>query len=180
MLYFHPSPCYDFSAMRWLSLLVWSLVGLISASIGCLIGGLLGSFGVQTVLATTAAAVALGFLTGRRRLVVLAACAAAAVSLLAFFLGRFAVSPLLAWPLAGLAIALASLPALPTRRAKIGAALSVPILAGIGFACGAALLAFAGLSLDDSQWVAHFMLGGAAGFGFLVLAGMRIASWRAK
>ncbi len=179
LLYFLSSPCYDFTAMRWLSLLGWSLVGLISASVGCLIGGLLGSFGPQIVSATTAAGAALGFLTGRRRLIVIAAGAAAAVSFLAYFLGRFAVTPLVAWPLAGLAIPLASLPAFSGRRAKIGAAVSGPILAGVGFALGSAVVAFAGLSLDDSQWVAHFMLGGAAGFGFLLLAGMRIAYGRA-
>ncbi len=164
--------------MRWLSILLWSLVGLISASVGCLAGGLLGSFWPQTVIATTAAGAAFGFLIGRQRLVVLAAAAAATVSFLAFYLGTFTVSPLLAWPLAGLAIGLAALPALPSRRAKIGAVVSAPILAGVGFACGSALVAFAGLSLDNSQWVARFMLGGAAGFGFLVLAGMRIATWR--
>jgi len=165
--------------MRWLSVLRWSLVGLVSAAVGCLAGSLLGSFWPQTVVATTFAGAAFGLLVGRRRLAVIASGAAAVVSLLAFYLGNFAVSPLIAWPLAGLAIALAALPVLSTRRAKIGAALSAPILAGAGFACGAALVAFAGLSLDDSQWVARFMLGGAGGFGFLVLAGMRIATWRA-
>jgi hypothetical protein len=175
-----PPPATILTAMRWLSILVWSLVGLVSASVGCLTGALLGSFGPQTLMATAAVGAAFGLLTGRLRLAVTAAGVAAAVSLLGFFLGTFAVTPLLAWPLAGLAIALACLPALPTRRARIGAALSAPILAGAGFACGSALVVLVGLSIDDSQWVAHFMLGGAAGFGFLLLAGMRIASWRAN
>ena len=166
--------------MRWLSLVGWSLVGLLSASIGCLVGGLIGSFGPQIVAAATTVGAAVGLLTGRRRLVAIAAGAAAGISLLAYFLGAFAVTPLAAWPLAGLAIALASLPALPSRRAKIGAAVAAPILAAAGFALGSALVTFAGLSLNNSQWVAHFMLGGAAGFGCLLLAGMRIASWRAK
>ena len=166
--------------MRSLSVLFWALVGLLSAVVGCFLGGLLGSFWPQTVIATSAAGAAFGFLTGRRRLVLVAAGAAAAVSLVAFFLGTFAVTPLVAWPLAGLAIGLGGLPVLPTKRAKIGAAISAPILGGAGFALGAALIAFAGLSLDNSQWVAKFMLGGAAGFGFLVLAGMRIATGRAS
>ncbi len=166
--------------MRWLSILLWSLVGLVAASLGCLIGSLLGSFGPQIVTAAAAAGAAFGFLVGRRRLAVIAAGAAAGVSLLAFFLGMLAVSPLIAWPLAGLAIALAALPAIPTRGAKIGAIMSLPILAGAGFACGSALVVLVGLRLGDSQWVSRFMLGGAAGFGFLVSAGMRIATGRAS
>ncbi|MFB3905356.1 MAG: hypothetical protein ACE15E_18045 [Acidobacteriota bacterium] len=166
--------------MRWLSLLLWSLAGLVSASVGFLTGGLLGSFGPQTVIATGAAGAVLGFLLGRGRLALMAGGAAVAVSLSAVLLGRFDLSPLLAWPVAGLAIALAALPAFPTRRARIGAAVSSPFLAGAGFACGAALVIFAGLSLDNSRWLAQFMLGGAAGFGFLVFAGMRVASGRAN
>jgi hypothetical protein len=164
--------------MRWLSVLLWSLVGLISALVGCLVGDLVGSFWPEIVIAATAAGAAFGFLIGRWRLAVLAAGAAAVVSLLALYWGTFTVSPLIAWPLAGLAIALAALPALPSRRAKIGAVLSAPILAGVGFACGSALVFLLGLGLDNSQLVAQFMLGGAAGFGFLMLAGMRIATWR--
>jgi hypothetical protein len=166
--------------MRWLSILVWSLVGLVAAAVGCLIGSLIGSFWPQTVIATAAAGAAFGLLLRRRTLALIAAAAAAAVSLVAFFLGTFAVSPLIAWPIAGFTIALVALPQFPSKRAKVGAALSAPILAGAGFVFGAVLVAFAGFGLDDSRWLAKFMLGGAAGFGFLVLAGMRIATRRAS
>ncbi|RPJ52594.1 MAG: hypothetical protein EHM23_32595 [Acidobacteria bacterium] len=166
--------------MRWLSALRWSLVGLISASVGCLAGGLLGSFWLQTVVSATAAGAAFGLLIGRPRLIVIAAGTAAAVSCVVYYLGTMTVSPLLAWPLAGLAIGLAALPALSGRGARIATVISAPILAGIGFACGSALVALLGLTLDNSQWVSQFMLGGAAGFGFLVLAGMRLATWRAS
>jgi hypothetical protein len=84
--------------MRWLSVLRWSLVGLITATVGRLVGGLFGSFWPQTVVAATAAGAAFGSLVGRPRLIVTAVAAAAAVSAPAFYLGRFTVSLLLGWP----------------------------------------------------------------------------------
>lgn len=164
--------------MRWLSVLSWSLVGLASASIGCLLGSLLGSFLPQTVVSTAAAGAAFGALAGRWRLAVVAAAATVALSLPAFFLGTITVSPLIAWPLAGLAMGLTALPGVRRTRDKVGTVISAPVLAAAGFGGGATLVILLGLALESSRWVSHFMLGGAAGFGFLVLAGLRIATRR--
>ncbi|RPI23028.1 MAG: hypothetical protein EHM61_20760 [Acidobacteria bacterium] len=164
--------------MRWASFFIWSIVGFLSGILGCSVGGLVGSFWPQTVLAAAASAAVFGLLIRQWRLAIIAGAVAAAITAAAFPLGALTVTPLLAWPVAGLGIGLVAFFVLRTSGAKVVVLLLTPVLAGIGFGGGAALLAFIGMMLNDSELVAHFMLGGAAGFGFLVLGGLRVVTWR--
>jgi hypothetical protein len=153
---------------------VWSLSGLLAGVVGWLSGALLlGSNMGRTVLAATATAAVLGLLARRPRLAAVAALATAAAASLAFLVGRTAVTPLIAWPVAGLVIGLSSLALLQRARARLVIVVAAPLLGSLGFVLGMVAIVFAGMATNDGLLLGQFLWGGAAGFGLLTIAAIR-------
>jgi hypothetical protein len=157
---------------------IWSLSGLLAGTVGWLAGALLGSNMGRTVLAATATAVALGLLARRPRLAAVAGTATAATATLAFLVGRTAVTPLIAWPVAGLAIGLSSLALLQRTRARVTIVVVTPLLGSLGFLLGMVGTAVAGMAANNAIVVGQFLWGGATGFGLLTLTTVRILGAR--
>jgi hypothetical protein len=156
----------------------WSLSGLLAGACGWLAGGLLGSNMGRTVLAVAAVAAACGLLARRPQLAVVAGLAAAAAASLAFFIGRTLGTPLIAWPVAGLAIGLSSLPLLQRTRARVAIVVATPLLGSLGFVLGMVGTVFAGMTANNAVIVGQFLWGGAAGFGLLTLTTVRVLGAR--
>ena len=156
----------------------WSLSGLLAGAFGWLAGALVGSNMGRTVLAAAAIAVACGLLARRPRLAVLAGLATAVAASLAFFIGRTWITPLIAWPVAGLAIGLTSLALLKRTRARIVTVVATPLLGSLGFVLGMVGTIFAGMAANNAIVVGQFLWGGAAGFGLLTLTTVRILGAR--
>ena len=152
---------------------IGSLLGLVAAAVGWAAGALVGSNLGRTVLAATLTAVALGLLARRPRLALLAGVATAAAAGVAFLVGRTAVTPLIAWPVAGLVIGLSSLALLRRTRARVAAIVATPLLGSLGFVLGLALTALAGMGANDPLLAGQFLWGGAAGFGLLTTLTIR-------
>jgi len=158
--------------------IVWSLSGLLAGAAGWLAGALIGSNMGRTVLAATAVAAALGLLARRPRLAALAGLATAATATVAFAVGRTVVTPLIAWPAAGLAIGLCSLALFGRTRARIGTVVAAPLVGSLGFVLGIAATGFAGMAANDARVLGQFLGGGAAGFGLLTLTTIRLLGAR--
>jgi hypothetical protein len=108
----------------------------------------------------------------------LAGLATAVAASLAFFIGRTWITPLIAWPVAGLAIGLTSLALLKRTRARIVTVVATPLLGSLGFVLGMVGTIFAGLAANNAIVVGQFLWGGAAGFGLLTLTTVRILGAR--
>jgi hypothetical protein len=162
--------------MKRFSLLAWCAAGLGSGILGWSLGRIFGSFLPQTVITVLLIAVVLGLLAGVSLTAVLAGLAAAGASAAAFVVGSYLVTPLLAWPAAALAIGYSASIVMTRRRARTIAVLVTPLLGSLGFVAGAAGVALAGFTFDDSRVLSEFMWGGAAGFGLMTLGGLRLTS----
>lgn len=156
--------------MRRLHALAWSLAGLVAGALGWTAGALAGSNLGRTVLAATFTAFVVGLLARRPRLALLAAAATGLAAGLAFLAGRATFTPLVAWPAAGLAIGLSSLPLLSSTRARVTTIVAAPLVGSLGFVAGMGATILAGFAADDPLLLGQCLWGGAAGFGLLTLA----------
>jgi Co/Zn/Cd efflux system component len=100
---------------------------------------------------------------------------AAIVSLAAVRIGESFFSPLLAWPVAGLVIGVVGAFAFRRRRTRIAFIVGAPLLGSVGLVAGMLVVFLTATGLNDSRVSAQIMLGGAVGFGFLLMAGAAIA-----
>ncbi len=157
---------------------VWSLLGLVAGACGWWAGGLIGSNLVRTIAATMAIAVTFGLLARRPRLALVAGLATGVGAGVAFFAGRTLVTPLIAWPIAGLALGLCSLALLRRTRARVVTLVATPILGALGFLLGMVATIFAGMGANNAILLGQFLGGGAAGFGLLAIATIRILGAR--
>jgi FtsH-binding integral membrane protein len=139
--------------------------------LGWIAGGFLGSWAPRTVGAVGATAIALGLLNRQPRATLLGAVSTAMVSLAAVHVGQSFFSPLLAWPVAGLVIGTVGAFAFRRRRTRIAFIIAAPLLGSVGVAAGMLAVFLTARELNDSRVAAQIMLGGAAGFGLLVMAG---------
>ena len=156
-------------------LLVWVVAGLGFSALGWIAGGFLGSWAPRTACAVGATALALALLNRQSGAGLVGAVSAAIVSLAAVRVGEFFFSPLLAWPAAGLVIGVVGAFAFRRRRTRIAFIIGAPLLGSVGFLAGMLVTGLAAIGLNDSRVSAQIMLGGAAGFGFLLMAGAAVA-----
>jgi len=155
-------------------LLLWALAGLGCSALGWIAGGFLGSWAPRTACAVGATAIALGLLNRQPRVALVGAVSAAAVSLAAVQIGEFFFSPLLAWPVAALVIGVVGAFAFRRRRARIALIVGAPLLGSIGFVAGMLATFFTARGLNDPRLAAQMLLGGAVGFGLLLMTGAAI------
>ena len=155
--------------------LLWVVAGLGCSALGWIAGGFLGSWAPRTACAVGATALALGLLNRQRGAALVGALSAAFVSLVAVLIGESFFSPLLAWPVAGLIMGVMGAFAFRRTRARIAFLVGAPFLGSLGFLAGVIGTLLAATGLNDSRVSAQFMLGGAVGFGFLLLAGAAVA-----
>jgi hypothetical protein len=155
-------------------LLLWALAGLAFSALGWIAGGFLGSWAPRTACAVGATAIALGLLNRQPRIALVGAVSAAIVSLAAVQIGEFFFSPLLAWPVAALVIGVVGALAFRRRRTRIAFIISAPLLGSAGFLLGMLATFLAAMQLNDSRVAAQTMLGGAVGFGLLLMTGAAI------
>ena len=155
-------------------LLLWPLAGLGFSALGWIAGGFLGSWGPRTACAVGATAIALGLLNRQPRAALVGAVSAAMVSLAAVQVGQSFFSPLLAWPVAGLVIGVVGAFAFRRRRARIAFIVAAPLLGSVGVVAGMLVIFLTAMGLNDSRVAAQIMLGGAVGFGLLLMAGAAI------
>ncbi|HVM74419.1 MAG TPA: hypothetical protein VMT75_02180 [Candidatus Saccharimonadales bacterium] len=155
--------------------LLWALAGLSFSALGWIAGGLLGSWAPRIACAVGATAIALGLLNRQPRAALVGAVAAAGVGLVAVQIGESIVSPLLAWPAAALVIGVVGAYAFRRRRAKIALIIGAPFLGSIGFVAGMVATFLTAMRLNDSRVSAQTMLGGAVGFGLLLMTWAAIA-----
>ena len=164
--------------MRQRSFWVWLSAGFVAAALGWTAGGWIGSFLPRTLGASVLVAVSAGWLAGSPRRGLLAGALAGIVATVAHVLGARLATSLLAWPGASLAIVLAVVGLFGRPWARVAAVVAAPLFGLIGFALGAVSVAFVGLSLNSGQITSQLLLGGAAGFGALTLAGLHVvARW---
>jgi hypothetical protein len=156
-------------------LLLWALAGLGFSALGWIAGGFLGSWAPRTACAVGATAIALGLLNRQPRAALVGAVSAAIVSLAAVQIGESVVSPLLAWPVAALVIGVVGAFAFRRRRARIAFIVGAPLLGSAGFLAGMLATLLTAMALNDSRVSAQIMLGGAVGFGLLLMVGAGIA-----
>ena len=157
------------------SLLLWALAGLGFSALGWIAGGFLGSWTPRFACAVGATAIALGLLNRRPGPALLGAVSAVIGSLAAVQIGHYFFSPLLAWPVAALVIGVVGAFAFRRRRAKIAFIVGAPFLGSAGFVAGMLATLLAAMRLNDSRLSAQITLGGAVGFGLLLLSGAAIA-----
>jgi hypothetical protein len=160
------------------SVVAWSLVGLLSAALGWVAGGLIGGLLARTLLAGVLTAAGLGLLSRRPLLGGGAALAAALAGAGGWFLGLRLASPLLAWPVIALVVGAAGALVLTRRAARVAAVIGAPVLGTLGFVAGVAVVACAGFATDDARVLGALLGGGAAGFGLGTLGWLRLtARW---
>jgi hypothetical protein len=157
---------------------IWALLGCVASALGWAAGTVVGSNMGRTILAATFTAIALGLLGRRPGLALVAGLATAAAATLAFLVGRTTVTPLIAWPVAGLAIGLSSVALLQRTRARIAAGLAAPLLGSLGFVLGMIATILAGMVANNALLLGQFLWGGAAGFGLMTLAAVRVLGGR--
>ncbi len=145
------------------------------SALGWMAGGLLGSWAPRTACAVAAVALVLGWLNRQPGAALAGAAGAAVVSLAAVWIGESFFSPVLAWPLGGLVIGVMGALAFHRRRARIAFIVAAPLLGAIGFVAGLLATMLVALWLNDSRVSGQIFLGGAAGFGFVLMAGAAIA-----
>ncbi len=156
-------------------LLLWIVAGLSFSALGWSAGGFLGSWAPRTACAVGATALVLGWLNRRPGAALVGAVTASIVSLAAVRIGESFLSPLLAWPVAGLAIGVMGMFVFRRRRARITFLIAAPLLGSVGFLAGMMATFLAAVGLNDSRVSAQTMLGGAVGFGFLLITCAAIA-----
>lgn len=157
------------------SLLLWVVAGLGFSALGWIGGGFLGSWAPRTACAVGATALAVGLLNRQPGAALVGALSGAIVSMAAVRIGESLFSPLLAWPVAGLVIGVVGAFAFRRRRARIAFLVGAPLLGSVGFLAGMLAIFLISMGLNDSRVAAQIMLGGAVGFGFLLMAGAVIA-----
>jgi len=157
-------------------LLLWPLAGLGFSALGWIAGGFLGSWTPRIACAVGATAIALGLLNRQPRAALVGAVSAVIVSLAAVQIGHHFFSPLLAWPVAALVIGMVGAFGFRRRRARIAFIFSAPFLGSVGVLAGMVVTFLVAMRLNDSRPAAQIMLGGAVGFGLLLMAGAAIAS----
>jgi len=163
---------------RGCRLLLWIVVGLSFSALGWIAGALLGSWGPRTACAVGATALALGWLNRRPGAALVGSLTTAIVSLAAARIGESFFSPLIAWPVAAVTIGVIGAFAFRRLRARITFIIAAPLLGSIGFLAGMLATFLAAVGLNDSRVSAQTMLGGAVGFGFLLMTGAAItARW---
>ena len=155
-------------------LLVWAIAGLSFSALGWIVGGFVGSWAPRTACAVGATTIALGLLNRQPRAALLGAVSAAMVSLAAVRVGQSSFSPLLAWPVAGLVIGVVGAFAFRRRRARIVFIVAAPLLGSVGVVAGMLAIFLSAMGLNDSRLAAQIMLGGAVGFGLLLLTGAAV------
>jgi hypothetical protein len=156
-------------------LLLWALAGLGFPALGWIAGGFLGSWAPRMACAIGATAIALGLLNRQPGAALVGAVSAAIVSLAAVRVGESFFSPLLAWPVAALVIGVVGAFTFCRLRARIAFIVGAPLLGSVGVVAGMLATFLAAMQLNDSRVSAQIMLGGAAGFGLLLMAGAAIA-----
>jgi len=155
-------------------LLLWPVAGLAFSALGWIAGGFMGSWAPRIACAVGATAIALGWLNRQPRAALVGAVSTAMVSLAAVRVGHFFFSPLLAWPVAGLAIGVVGAFAFRRRRSRIAFIVAAPLLASIGVVAGMLAIFLIAFGLNDSRVAAQITLGGAVGFGLLLMAGAAV------
>jgi hypothetical protein len=166
---------------RGRSLLLWAVAGLGFSALGWIVGGFMGSWAPRTVCAAAATAFALGLLNRQPRAALLGAVGTALVSLAAVQVGQSFITSLLAWPVAGLVIGVVGAFAFRRRRAKIAFIVAAPLLGSLGVVAGMMAVFLTARGLNDPRVASQTMLGGAVGFGLLVMAGAAlIGRWLDK
>ena len=155
-------------------LLLWAAAGLGFSALGWIVGGVLGSWAPRTACAVGATAIAMGLLNRQPRAALLGAVSIAMVSLAAVQVGQSYITSLLAWPVAGLVIGVVGAFAFRRRRTRIAFIVAAPLLGSVGVAAGMLAVFLTARELNDPRVAAQTMLGGAAGFGLLVMAGAAI------
>lgn len=156
-------------------LLLWAVAGFGFSALGWIVGGFLGSWAPRTVCAVGATAIALGLLNRQPRAALLGAVSTAMVSLVAVQVGQSFITSLLAWPVAGLVIGVVGAFAFRRRRTRIAFIVAAPLLGSVGVAVGMLAVFLTARGLNDPRVASQVMLGGAAGFGLLVMAGAAIS-----
>jgi hypothetical protein len=156
-------------------LLLWTVAGLGFPAFGWLVGGFVGAWAPRIAGAVGATAITLGWLNRQPRAALLGAVSAAMVGMAAARVGQTFFSPLLAWPMAGLVIGLVGAFAFRRRSVRIAFIVAAPLLGSVGAGAGMLAVFLTAMGLNDSRVAAQIMLGGAVGFGWLLLAGAAIA-----
>jgi hypothetical protein len=156
-------------------LLLWAIAGLGFSALGWVAGGFVGSWAPRTACAVGATAIALGLLNRQPRAALVGAVSAAIVSLAAVQIGKSFFSPLLAWPVAALVIGVVGAFAFRRRRARITFIVAAPFLGSVGVVAGMLAIFLIARGLNDSRVAAQIMLGGAVGFGLLLMVGAGVA-----
>jgi len=153
---------------------LWAIAGLGFSALGWIVGGFMGSWAPRIACAVGATAIALGLLNRQPRSALLGAVSAAVVSLAAVQVGESFFSPLLAWPVAALVIGVVGAFAFRRRRTRIAFIIAAPLLGSVGVVAGMLAVFLTARGLNDSRVAAQIMLGGAVGFGFLLMAGAAV------
>jgi hypothetical protein len=156
-------------------LLLWAVAGLGFSALGWIAGGFLGSWAPRRACAVGPTAITLGMLNRQPGAALVGAVSAAMLSLAAVQIGESFVSPLLAWPAAGLVIGVVGAFTFRRLRTRIAFIVGAPLLGSVGVVAGMLATFLAAMKLNDSRVSAQIMLGGAAGFGLLLMAGAAIA-----
>jgi len=155
-------------------LLLWAVAGLGSSALGWIVGGFIGSWAPRIACAVGATAIALVLLNRQPRAALLGAVGAALLSLAAVRVGESFFSPLLAWPVAGLVIGVVGAFAFRRRRTRITFIVAAPLLGSVGVVAGMVTVFLTARGLNDPRVAAQTTLGGAVGFGLLLMAGASI------
>jgi hypothetical protein len=164
--------------MNRFSFSAWALAGFLAGGAGWFLGGFIGTFLPQTILATAATGATVGMLARVPRLALLTALAAGLAAGIFFMVGVRVFTPLLAWPASAMATGTVTAALLHTRRERIATILAAPFFGSLGLLAGMAILVLAGITLDNSRLLGQFMWGGAAGFGLLTAAAVRTSGRR--
>jgi hypothetical protein len=154
------------------------VLGLLAGGIGWRLGGLVGSFLPQTIVATALTAAAIFLLSSKPRASFVAALVVAVVSGVFFLLGTRWVTPLMAWPAAAMATGIVSALSARRMRAKIASVLVAPVLGVVGFVAGMFVAGFLGFAWDEARIVSEVLFAGATGYGLVTILGLRaIGRW---
>jgi len=154
--------------------LLWAAAGLVFSVLGWVVGGFMGSWAPRIACAVGATAIALGLLNRQPGAAVVGAVSAVIASLAAVKVGQFFFSPLVAWPVAGLVIGVVGAFAFRRLRSRITFIVAAPLLGSIGAVAGMLAMFFTAMGLNDARVAAQTTLGGAVGFGLLLMVGAAI------
>ena len=155
-------------------LLFWAVAGFGFSALGWIAGEFVGSWAPRIACAVGATAFAVGLLNRQPRAALLGAVSTAMVSLAAVQVGQSFITSLLAWPVAALVIGAVGAFAFRRLRTRIAFVVAAPLLGSVGVVAGMLAVFLTARGLNDSRLAAQSMLGGAAGFGLLVMASAAI------